>query len=320
MSWFLGVAFLAGVIVVALHFSEAVDFFESLRRIRPTWLAAALAVQAGTYLAQGEIWRAIGRKAGSLLPRSMLYKLSLSKLFVDQAIPSAGVSGTVVVAKSLSGLGLSKTAVVAGVVINTTSFFIAYVAALAVALAIVIKSGHASSLIVSASLLFMLLGIALTAGMLAVTGKHISRIPKRLHRFQIVQNALKDARNASTKLVHSVWLQTVASCYQLLTFFLDAVTLWILVQSLGGRSTIPSVFASFMIANLFRSISFIPGGLGTFEAAVVYMLKTEGTSYSAGLTAALLFRGITFFLPMAPGMWFSHRLNSPRHFKAKSAH
>jgi Mg2+-importing ATPase len=175
------------------------------------------------------------------------------------------------------------------------------------------KSGRASSLIVTVSLAFMVLGVGLTAGMLALTGKHLSRIPKRIQRFQFVQTALKDARNANSALVRDKWLQAVAAFYQLLTFLLDAATLWILMHSLGGHPAFTSVFASFMIANLFRSISFIPGGLGTFEAAVVYMLKTGGTAYSTGLTAALLFRGITFFLPMAPGMWFSHRLNRSDH-------
>lgn len=309
MSWLLGIAFLAAVIVIATHFSEELKFFRIIREIRPAWLAVALAMQAGTYFAQAEIWRTIARKAGAMLPLSLLYKLSLSKLFMDQAIPSAGMSGTVVVAKSLAGRGLSNGAVVAAMVINTTSFFIAYVMALAAALAIVIQSGRASSVIVTASVAFMVLGTTLTAGMLALTGKNIFWIPKRLRRFQMVQNALKDARNANSSLVRNQRLQTIASLYQLLTFLLDAATLWILIRSSGGQSSPLSVFASFMIANLFRSISFIPGGLGTFEAAVVYMLKAEGISYSTGLTAALLFRGITFFLPMAPGMWFSHRLN-----------
>jgi P-type Mg2+ transporter len=60
-----------------------------------------------------------------------------------------------------------------------------------------------------------------------------------------------------------------------------------------------------MIANLVRTISFIPGGLGTFEGAVVLMLKAGGTSVAAALSAALLFRGLTFFVPMVPGLWFS---------------
>ena len=319
MSWFLGIASIAGVIVIATHYSEVGVLFQLLRKARPRWLAAALIAQAGTYFAQAEIWRSVGRKTGKLIPMSLLYKLALAKLFVDQALPSAGVSGTVVVAKSLSRRGLSNGAVVAAVVINTTSFFSAYVAALAVALAIVIKSGRDSSLIVSVSVVFMVLGAGLTAGMLALTGAHLSGIPKRIQRFKFVQNALKDARNADSKLVRDKWLQGVAGVYQLLTFLLDAATLWMLMHSLGGQPSVGSVFASFMIANLFRTISFIPGGLGTFEAAVVYMLKTGGTAYATGLAAALLFRGITFFLPMAPGMWFSQRLNRSGRPNEKSA-
>jgi len=309
MTWFLGIAIVAGIIVTATHFSEVLALLKLMRKIEPSWLLAALIAQAGTYFTQAEIWRIVGRKTGTVLPMSLLYKLALSKLFIDQAIPSAGVSGTVVVAKSLSNRGLSNGAVVAAVVINTTSFFIAYVVALAAALAIVIISGHASSLIVSVSLTFMVLGIGLTVGMLALTGENLARIPKRIQQFKVVQNAIKDARDADSKLVRDKRLQTIAATYQLLTFILDAATLWILMHALGGQPSFNGVFASFMIANLFRTISFIPGGLGTFEAAVVYMLKTAGTAYAAGLTAALLFRGITFFLPMAPGMWFSHRLN-----------
>jgi P-type Mg2+ transporter len=57
------------------------------------------------------------------------------------------------------------------------------------------------------------------------------------------------------------------------------------------------------------TVSFIPGGLGTFEAAAVLMLKIDGIPVAVGLSTALLFRGLTFFLPMAPGLWFSRRIN-----------
>ena len=213
---------------------RSIGAFSADAESKTRWLAAALIAQAGTYFTQAQIWRAVGRKTGKLLPMSLLYKLALSKLFIDQALPSGGVSGTVVVAKSLSRRGLSNGAVVAAVVINTTSFFSSYVAALAVALAIVIKSGRASSVVVSASLAFIVLGTGLTAGMLALTGERLSRIPKRIQRFQFVRNALKDARNADSKLVRNISLQAVAALYQLLTFLLDAATLWMLMYSRVG--------------------------------------------------------------------------------------
>ena len=64
LSWILGAAVLAVVVVAALHLSEAKAFVRLAEEAELRWLALALALQAATYLAEGEIWRAIGRAAG----------------------------------------------------------------------------------------------------------------------------------------------------------------------------------------------------------------------------------------------------------------
>jgi uncharacterized membrane protein YbhN (UPF0104 family) len=58
---------------------------------------------------------------------------------------------------------------------------------------------------------------------------------------------------------------------------------------------------------LFRTLSFAPGGLGTFEAAAVMILKSAGVPLATAFSATLLFRGLNFWLPMLPGMWFARR-------------
>jgi P-type Mg2+ transporter len=242
---------------------------------------------------------------GRRLRLPFVYKLALAKLFVDQALPSAGVSGTVVVAQVLERSELGREAVLAGIVVNTTSFFIAYTGAIAVALAICYQFGRANAVIVMSSLLFTALSTGLAAGMLALTGKEPTQRLRSLYRYRVIRNALSVVKDADPRLVHNLHLQVVASLYQLITFLLDALTLWSLIRSVGANADISYVFASFMIANLVRTISFIPGGLGTFEGAVVLMLKAGGTSVAAALSAALLFRGLTFFVPMVPGLWFS---------------
>ena len=132
--------------------------------------------------------------------------------------------------------------------------------------------------------------------------------PEWLRRYHIVREALNVMKDADTRLVHSLRLQIEVSTYQLLTFLADAATLWVLIRSLSVPASLPQVFAGFMVANLLRSISIIPGVLGTFEGAVVWMLRGSGISVGVGLSAALLFRGITFFLPMIPGLWYSHHV------------
>src|SRR6187402_1923698 len=97
LIWLIGIAFLVGVGIVATHFSEEAHIFRLALKAKLGWLAAAMVLQAGTYIAQGEIWWSIGRMAGVPLQRSLVYKLALAKLFVDQSLPSGGASGTVVV-------------------------------------------------------------------------------------------------------------------------------------------------------------------------------------------------------------------------------
>ena len=63
-----------------------------------------------------------------------------------------------------------------------------------------------------------------------------------------------------------------------------------------------------MIASLLRTFGFVPGGLGTFEAASVSALALTGMPVPVGLSATLMFRGLSFWLPMVPGLAFSRRL------------
>jgi Mg2+-importing ATPase len=63
-----------------------------------------------------------------------------------------------------------------------------------------------------------------------------------------------------------------------------------------------------MISSLVRSMGFVPGGLGTFEAASVLTLRMTGATLSVALAATLLFRGLSFWLPMLPGLWYSRRV------------
>ena len=278
------------------------------RGAKLSWLMAAIALQAVTYLAQGAIWSTIGRMTGKRLPLALVYKLALAKLFVDQALPSAGISGTVVVAQALKKSALPRDAIRAGVVVNTTSFFIAYAVALSAAMIVLFFFGEASWVVGVPCVIFVLLSLGLVFVMLKVSARKPPRRPRWLLRYRIVKNALKVARDADSRLVCSPYLQFIASCYQLVTFLLDAATLWLLIRSLGGAATPVHVFASYMVSNLVRTVSFVPGGLGTFEAAAVWMLRKDRVSIAVGLSALLLFRGITFFLPMIPGLWFSRDL------------
>jgi len=104
LSWVAGLCILVAVIVVALRASAAEEFIRLAETARPLWLVVAVLLRLLTYMAQGQVWREPIVAAGSELTRETAYALSLIKLLIDQAIPTAGLSGTGAFARSLEGV------------------------------------------------------------------------------------------------------------------------------------------------------------------------------------------------------------------------
>lgn len=319
LPWILGAALLLTVVAVALHFSEAQAFIRLAERSEPGWLLLALILQAATYWAQGEIWRSVGRVAGWPLSLPLAYQMSLAKLFIDQTFPSAGLSGTVVLARSLEARGMPRAAVTAGVVVNIASYHAVYVATLCAALLIMAAHHQANPLVEWVSAALALFGAALTVAVLTLSGRSAAAVRKRLGRLRPLQTVLTFLSEADPRLAHDPRLLFAAGGYQLGIVLLDAATIWVLILALGDFASPSGVFASFMISTLFRTIGLLPGGLGTFEATSVWTLKLVGVPLPVALSATLLFRGLSFWLPMMPGLWFSRRAAVPHPADLKGA-
>jgi uncharacterized protein (TIRG00374 family) len=98
----------------------------------------------------------------------------------------------------------------------------------------------------------------------------------------------------------ATWLQFVVQ-------LLDAITLWAALAAVGERGSLFAVLAAFMLASAFRSVAAVPGGLGTFEAGSVGALVAFGIPAVPALAATLVFRGLSFWLPLLPGAALVHR-------------
>ena len=277
----------------------------------PFWLAVAIGLQIATYFAQGGIWRLAGATTRQL-SRVKAFELSLVKLFADQAIPTARLSSSVLLSRGLKHYRVPAAAVKAAVLINIASYHLAYVAALLTALIIIEARGRPHIVVVVLSVLFLLFSAGLSAAILALSGAHHPKLERVVRRFRPALKAVRYLRTADASLVRGPQVLTASVGFQLAIVLLDAATIWVLILSLGSTAPVSGVFASFMIASLLRTMGFIPGGLGTFEATSVVTLRMAGVPVSVGLAATLLFRGLSFWLPMLPGYWFSHRFVARR--------
>lgn len=300
--WLVGAVALGTVVAVGLHLADVREVARLVGRVRPGWLLVAVGLQALTYASQGQVWRGVARAAGARLPFVAAYRLSLAKLFVDQALPSGGIGGTIVVARALEARGLARGVVVAGAVVETTTFYVAYVLCLGAALTVTIVHRQATPLVEWAGVAFGIFAIAVAAMLLAFAGRSTPATRRSLRWLGPLHRAQDLLGEAEPRLVHSARLLGPSTAYQLAIFALDATTVWVMVTALGGSASLPAVFTGYIIASLFRTLGPVPGGLGTFEAASVLALRSVGVELAVALSATLAFRALSFWLPLAPGM------------------
>lgn len=300
-----GLACLVAVTWFAVHHAEERAFARLLVQARPAWLLVALALQAGTYVAGARIWQRTLARAGVAQPLRAYVGLGLAKLLMDQVVPSAGLSGTFVVVRGLDRRRVRRDASMAAVVVDLVSYYAAYGVALCLALGIVWLHGDLSALVVLTAALFVPLAAGVPAiALLASRGR---ALPRWITRLPLIRPLLGALAEASPGIAHDVRLIARCTGLQLAVFVLDAATLWVMFRALGLQVHPAPVFASFMLSTLVQTLGPVPGGLGVFEAASVATLKLMGVSVAVGLAATLLFRGFSFWLPMAPGLVFARR-------------
>ena len=308
LPWVIGLALLGALVAVSLHFSEARAFVALAERAQPVWIGVAVLLQAATYVAQGRVFRCATRGTESVLPAADAWRISLAKQFVDQALPSAGLSGSVLVAGALGARRVPPPVAMAAVALNVLSFNGAYVIALALALAIATVAGHASVLVVTMFVVFTLFAFGLAAIVFRLAGRERPAVVRLVMRVAPMRHAIDALRSADPALVRSRARLFETTLYQLAIILLDAATLFVLVLSLGVLASPAGIFVSFMVSSLFRTVGIAPGGLGTFEASAVVALKMVGLDLPVALSATLMFRGLSFWLPMLPGSFYAGHL------------
>jgi uncharacterized protein (TIRG00374 family) len=308
LSWISGLLILAGVVLVALHFTELARFVELARRAEPAWLLLAAALQAATYFAAAGVWWVALKRAKHPRPYLALVPMGLAKLFVDQALPTGGIGGTLLVVAGLDRRGVPKGVAMAVLLIGMISYYAAYLVAVAVALAVLFVNHALNGLILAGAAIFVLIAFGVPLGVLLVRRWvrvwPFTLIPKLVPALNVLVEAMEQA---PSRILRDPVSLAIAGLLQFVVFALDALTLWTMLHAVGSDDGPLNAFAAFVSASVAATVGPMPLGLGTFEAVSTAALNLQGQSVATALTATLLLRGFTFWLPMIPGLILARR-------------
>jgi uncharacterized protein (TIRG00374 family) len=242
-------------------------------------------------------------RTGARLPLRDLAKLVLAKLFMDQAVPTAGLGGTFLIVRGLQQHGVSRPVAIAAMIVDALAYFAAYLVAVGTTLAIIWRYHHLSRVLVGLAALVVLLAVFVPAAVLWLIGESDGRTPAWLRRFRRVEVLVSTIAGSARDLVRDWQLLATAAVLKLSVFVLDAATLLAMLYAVGQGAGPGVAFASFVVATMAATVGPIPGGLGTFEGTSIAMLTLFDVRIEAALEATLLLRGFTFWLPMLPGLW-----------------
>jgi uncharacterized membrane protein YbhN (UPF0104 family) len=94
----------------------------------------------------------------------------------------------------------------------------------------------------------------------------------------------------------------VAVPLSLMAWMAQGVSLYLIVHALGYELTASTVVAIYCLSILAGAASFIPGGLGATEAAIVLLLSAAGVGQTDAITASLISRSLTLWLAIGIGV------------------
>src|SRR4051812_8992392 len=284
-----------------MHWGDVKKFGELTAQAKPLWLALAAILQFGTYLGLAAQWWLVLRRGRSPEDVADLLRLTLAKHFADQVVPTAGVSGNVLLVDRLVRQGVPRSNAVAALLLQVIAYYISYAFGALWVLVVLWWKSRMSLLLTAAVLVFLVIATAIPALTLWLHRRGQERIPKLIGRWSKVRNFFELVGEALRKLVRNPQLILWLTLLNGAVFLADAATMQACVLALGVHAPLSAGYVAFMFASIAVILGPIPMGLGSFEAVSIAMLRLFGVPFEAALSATLLFRGFTLWLPLIPG-------------------
>lgn len=301
-GWIVSLLMLALLIgLVVMNLGKAEHFVALARQAKPWWLLLAVFLQIGTYICVGAIWREAALSGGHRLQLRMLARLSVEQLSMNQLVPTGGMTGSLLVIRAMRRRGVPASIAMEALLVEILSHYAAYAIVSLLSLLALSLSHRATSLVLT---LVGVLSIVLTAVPLAVWWllKHRTWSPPRwLGRQKFVTRLMDSAAQVSPERILSPSLLAKTVLLHTGIFLLDAGTLWVMMNAIGTVISPLTAFIALVTASIAGTISFLPGGIGGFEAGCTATLTLLGVPVEAALTGTLLLRGLTLWLPLVPG-------------------
>lgn len=297
---------------VVRHLGQLNQIKNLLLGIKPWWLLLALGTQIMTYAFNAFILQVLLVGKTGIAGFISLFKISVVIMFVNQLLPTGGISGNGYVFNELVKRKISPPKAFNALILETLCYYIAFLLLLGSFYGWYRHySANVTPEINYAVLTGFIFFSALGAVILIVSNpKTLAFLMPKLSRFKFIKRYIE---KMDLQLLHqetgkrNILLRDKTATLngillQIGILLLDTITVYALIKGLGVELPFSLIVFGFMLTLVIGSLPTSPGALIAYEGAMTYFFHTLGLPLQTALVVTLLFRFFTFWLPIPIGL------------------
>lgn len=319
-----GLALILFWLLLSSQGGELADLFRLLPRVRPYPLALAVLLQLLFFLDQAALYQALYAVLGYSLPLGRLYLITVASAAAGRLVPVGTPAGVAVFAAEASREGVSSWESVLNNALYYLFDYLAFFLFLAGGLLFLFTNARlASGQLIAAAVLFALILASVLGLYLAVSfqrtfcrwterGLSWANSVGRKYRGRDLldagkvlaglQQSLAQLQNLGKKRGRLAQVFAGSAMLQVI----DLAVLYVLFRALRQPVSPGILVAGFGLATLFAHITFVPNGMGVYAASMAWVYASLGVPRPVATMVALLYRVITFWLPIPLGILAWH--------------
>jgi uncharacterized protein (TIRG00374 family) len=312
----------AAFVIVVFYFSAFRTDIKLIREVNVFWLTSSVVAQLVTYLFSALIYYRLLKifQPSIQLTVLQLYQASIIALFANQIAPLAGISGNIFFYNYLKHKNIAVQNILKVVIVELITFYAAIEFIILTASVIgffFIKTTFLFSIILIAGffvyLLFawgiVLLGKKQTIITLCLKLAKIKWLGKYAEKLKIFVSENKDNLQSSLPLI----MRHQKEIAQIGTFLCDGYTIYSLFHGLGVSISFTAVFTALILTKIISLLPVSPGALILYESSLTFFLTKLGAPFGTSVVVTLLFRLLSFWIPIPTGFLLTGKLQFQRH-------
>jgi uncharacterized protein (TIRG00374 family) len=306
------VAAIAGLYFLLPQIAGLEDTWHRLEDGSPWWMLLALAFGVGQFAGYVLMFRGIFARAGAeRIDWKASYQITMAGLAASRLFAAGGAGGLVLTAWALRRAGMARRVVADKTLTFLILTYIPYVLALmacGVGLRLGIFNGPAPfgltivPAVIAAIILAIGILIAFVPTDLQLRLEHLAAHRGRLGRWAHGLSHLPASASSGMRdALHHLRSPDPALLGAVLYWAFQIAVLWAAFRAFGEAPPVAVLVQAFFVG-MFGNLLPMPGGVGGVEGGMIAALVGFEVDAGQAVVAVLVYRAVTFWLPMIPGV------------------